>query len=429
MAKRAWLFVGVGIKRWLAVAALGILLIGLGLAVILNTRFIGLLEDRLLALLRPEGAWTPGLGLATGCGIAAFGAVLSVAGLRRAARALVDAVWSGSGEALAHRIYDRHQLQRGPKVVVIGGGTGLSTLLRGLKRYTSNITAIVTVADDGGSSGRLREELGILPPGDIRNTLVALADTEPLMEKLFQFRFERGEGLQGHSFGNLFIASLTEVTGDFEAAIRESSRVLAVRGRVLPSTLQSVRLRAVYTDGTSAEGESRIPQARKPIARMELVPADVRPVPETLEAIANADAIVIGPGSLFTSLLPNLLIPDLAEALRRARGRKIFVCNIMTQPGETDGFTASRHLEVLREQVGDMPLDVCIVNGQPIPAPMLERYRSEGAAPVTADIPALQAMGVRPVVRDLLDEQGVARHHPDRLALAVLEQIRGPWAF
>src|SRR5690606_3184302 len=219
---------------------LGVLVSGFGLAFILNAEVFGRIERSLFALLNPGGVWTPAFSLGVGGSLFAVGLLLGTVGLRQASRALLAAVWSGSGEDLAYRIYDRHQLQRGPRVVAIGGGTGLSTLLRGLKRYTSNITAIVTVADDGGSSGRLREELGILPPGDIRNTLVALADTEPLMEKLFQYRFDRGEGLQGHSFGNLFIASLTEVTGDVVAAIRESSRVLAVRGRVLPSTLQSV---------------------------------------------------------------------------------------------------------------------------------------------------------------------------------------------
>lgn len=425
--KKAWLYIGVGIKRWLAVVVLGVLVSGFGLAFILNVDVLGRLERWLRTLLNPAGVWHPAYSLGIGGGLLALGLFLAAFGLSRAARALVAAVWTGSGEALANRLYDQHHLQKGPKVVAIGGGTGLSTLLRGLKAYTSNITAIVTVADDGGSSGRLREELGILPPGDIRNTLVALADTEPLMEELFQYRFQRGEGLQGHTFGNLFLASLTEVTGDFELAIRESSRVLAVRGRVLPATLDSVRLQATFTDGTMAQGESRITAQGKQIAKLELLPEGVRPIPEALEAIAEADLIVIGPGSLFTSLMPHFLIPDMVEAIRAAKAPKVFVCNVMTQPGETDGFTASRHLQVLYDQVGPGLVDVCIVNGQPFPEDVLRRYEAEGAVPVAVDREAIEALGVRPVVRALLDENHMARHHPDRLAMAVLEQLVRPW--
>lgn len=425
--KKAWLYIGVGIKRWLAVVVLGVLVSGFGLAFILNVDVLGRLERWLRTLLNPTGVWNPAYSIGIGGGLLALGLFLAALGLSRAARSLVAAVWTGSGEALANRLYDQNHLQKGPKVVAVGGGTGLSTLLRGLKAYTSNITAIVTVADDGGSSGRLREELGILPPGDIRNTLVALADTEPLMETLFQYRFQRGEGLQGHTFGNLFLASLTEVTGDFELAIRESSRVLAVRGRVLPATLDSVRLQATFTDGTTAQGESHITAQGKQIAKLELLPTKVQPVPEALEAIAEADLIVIGPGSLFTSLLPHFLIPEMVEAIRAAKAPKVFVCNVMTQPGETDGFTASQHLKVLYDQVGPGLVDVCIVNGQSFPEDVLRRYEAEGAVPVTVDRAAIEALGVRPVVRPLLDENHMARHHPHRLAMAVLEQLVRPW--
>ncbi|GMA50254.1 hypothetical protein GCM10025857_16110 [Alicyclobacillus contaminans] len=225
------------------------------------------------------------------------------------------------------------RLQRRPRIVAIGGGTGLSVILRGLKEFDVDLTAVVTVADDGGSSGRLRSDFAMPPPGDIRNCLVALADTEPLLERLLQFRFPAGEGLAGHSFGNLFLAAMTHIMGDFESAIRETSRVLAVRGRVLPAVQEDVILRAIFEDGTVVEGESNIPELHKRIERVELVPGDVEPLPEVLEAIRGADAIVVGPGSLYTSILPNLLVPGIAEAVAESTAKKIFVCNVMTQPG------------------------------------------------------------------------------------------------
>ena len=260
------------------------------------------------------------------------------------------------------------------RIVVIGGGTGLSVLLRGLKHEPVHITAIVTVADDGGSSGRLREEMDMLPPGDIRNVLTALADTEPLMEKVMQYRFSTGTGLAGHNLGNLLLAAMNEITGDFVTAVKTLSGVLAVRGDVLPASTQSIRLKAEMTDGSLVVGESQIPLTGKEIKRVFLDPEDAVPLSEALLAIAEADAILIGPGSLYTSILPNLLVRGLFAAIKRSPAPKIYICNVMTQPGETDGFTASRHVNVMYEHVNEPFLDTIIVNSAELPNHVLEKY-------------------------------------------------------
>lgn len=308
-----------------------------------------------------------------------------------------------------------------PRVVVIGGGTGLAVMLRGLKRLPVSITAIVTVADDGGSSGRLRHDMGMPPPGDIRNVLVAMADTEPILEKVLQYRFQNGNGLAGHNLGNLFLAALQDITGDFTHAIQEASQVLAVRGRVLPSTAQEVTLRAEMTDGTSVKGESRIPLAGKRIRRVFLEPGDVRPLPEALEAIAEADVVVIGPGSLYTSILPNLLVEGLAAAIRAAKARTVYICNVMTQPGETDGYTAFDHLEAIHRHVGDHLIDTIIINNETPPSAILQQYAEEGAAMVQPDIGRLQVAGCEVLAENLLQYRSVLRHDADRLSELILE--------
>jgi uncharacterized cofD-like protein len=314
-------------------------------------------------------------------------------------------------------------LQRRPRIVAIGGGTGLSVVLRGLKEFQVDLTAIVTVADDGGSSGRLRSDFAMPPPGDIRNCLVALADTEPLLERLLQFRFPSGEGLAGHSFGNLFLAAMTHIMGDFESAIRETSRVLAVRGRVLPAVKEDVTLRAVLEDGSVVDGESNIPNADRPIHHVELVPGDVEPLPEALEAIAQADAIVIGPGSLYTSILPNLLVPGLASAIAASPAKKIFVCNVMTQPGETDSFSASRHVEVIYQHVGKRLFDYIIVNGASLPKEALEKYQAQHSYPVQVDIEALHRLGLRVIARDFVHYATYARHDSRLIAEQIVSLI------
>jgi uncharacterized cofD-like protein len=313
---------------------------------------------------------------------------------------------------------------RGPRVVAIGGGTGLPNLLSGLKAYTDNLTAVVTVADDGGSSGRLRADLNIPPPGDLRNCLVALAETQPLMSQLFQHRFTRQGSLSGHSFGNLFIAALTEVTGDFGEAVRASSKVLAVSGQVLPVTLDDVRLMATLADGRKIYGESRITAAGGAIRRLSLDPAGARPNPEVLQAIARADAIVMGPGSLYTSILPNLLVDSVAKAVEHSGALKIYVCNVMTQPGETDGLTAAGHLRALKEQTGYSLVDYVVANTEAPTEDVRRRYEQKGQYPVELDREAVEALGVRLVKARLLETRdGLIRHNPGRLARTVIRLI------
>ncbi|WDM02937.1 YvcK family protein [Alicyclobacillus cycloheptanicus] len=314
-------------------------------------------------------------------------------------------------------------MQRRPRIVVIGGGTGLSVILRGLKEFQVDLTAIVTVADDGGSSGRLRTDFAMPPPGDIRNCLVALADTEPLLERLLQFRFPSGEGLAGHSFGNLFLAAMTHIMGDFESAIRETSRVLAVRGRVLPAVKEDVRLRAVLASGQVVDGESEIPQAGERIDHVELIPNDVEPLPEALDAIRDADAIIVGPGSLYTSVLPNLLVPGLADAVAGSAAKKIYICNVMTQPGETDAFSASRHVDVIYRHVGRKIFDYILVNASSLPPEALAQYQAQGSYPVLVDVEALHRLGLRVIARDFVHYATYARHDSRLIAEQVISLI------
>lgn len=305
---------------------------------------------------------------------------------------------------------------RRSRVVVIGGGTGLANLLRGLKKLPIDITAIVTVADDGGSSGILRSELDMPPPGDIRNVLMALADTEPMLAKLLQYRFTSGNGLAGHSLGNLIVAAMKDITGDFVTGVRELSRVLAVRGNVLPASAEAIVLRAELDDGSVVVGESRIPKAGRPIARVMLDPADAKPLPEALRALREADGILIGPGSLFTSIIPNLLVPGVAEAIRRSDAAKIYVCNVMTQPGETDGFAVSDHLAAIERHVGGRLLDWVIVNNGEIPAEVQAKYAEKGAQTVRYDADKVAALGYRVVADTLVRFRTYLRHDAERLS-------------
>ena len=311
-------------------------------------------------------------------------------------------------------------MTRQPHIAALGGGTGLSSLLRGLKRRPLDLTAIVTVADDGGSSGRLRRELGVLPPGDIRNCLVALAEDESLMGRLFQHRFADGE-LSGHSFGNLFLAALTEVTGNFDLAIQWSSHVLKISGDVVPSTLSQISLWAERADGTHVCGESTIAAGDGPCRRVWLEPEPVAH-PPALDAIADADLVLLGPGSLFTSVLPHLAVPELVEAIGAARGVRAYVCNVMTQPGETDGFDAVDHLErVLEASRGGV--DVIVVHEGPLDPAAAAAYAAQGQEPVRADHARLGALGVRVVAHDLAEEGRMVRHSPEALADALTELV------
>jgi uncharacterized cofD-like protein len=305
-----------------------------------------------------------------------------------------------------------------PGIAALGGGTGLSSLLRGLKHAPVDLTAIVTVADDGGSSGRLRRELGVLPPGDIRNCLVALADDESLMGRLFQYRFADGD-LSGHPFGNLFLAALAEVTGNFDLAIQECSRVLKIRGRVLPSTLQQVRLWAERVDGSTGCGESNIAAGLGACRRVWLDPTPQAHGP-AVDAIAAADLVVLGPGSLFTSVLPHLSVPQIAGALASTRALRVYVCNVMTQPGETDGFTAADHVRRVLEAVPG-GLDAVVLHEGPLDPEAVAAYAAMGQVPVGLDRAAMDAMGVRVVTADLAQPGALVRHTPEALAAVLLE--------
>ncbi len=419
-----WLYPGMKVKRWLALSFAGIILVSTGIAILLDIGIVGALERGLIRTLAPISAYLGITGTLLSV-IVAFcsGGFFVVTGITHLIQSIASVLLpEGHSERLVDLVYTRRYLaKKGPQIVVIGGGTGLSTMLRGLKKYPARLTAIVTVADDGGSSGRIRNDLGILPPGDIRNTLAALADTEPLMEQLFQYRFHWGEGLEGHSFGNLFIAAMTDITGDFEQAIKESSRVLAVRGQVLPSTLKEVKLQATYSDGSTMRGESLIPQVGKSIERVELHPRDCFAVPEALQAIRSADLIILGPGSLYTSVLPNLLVSGIAEAVKQSSAPKVYVCNVMTQPGETDGYTAADHVQALVNHVGPGVIDYAIVNDATIPQELLIKYEAQGAFPVVADVERIKQMGIKPVSRPLISLSDLVRHNPDDLAKCILD--------
>ena len=327
------------------------------------------------------------------------------------------------------------QPNRSVRVVALGGGTGLSMVLRGLKEYVasskkeqvgrpiSDLAAIVTVTDDGGSSGRLRREYRVLPPGDIRNCMVALSKDEHLLGKLFQYRFPAGRGLAGHSFGNLFLTALTNVTGDFPEAVRVSARVLAIRGRIFPSTAQNVTLEAELEDGKTVHGETNISRSRKPIREVRLVPSRVQPLPEVLEAIGSADLILVGPGSLYTSIIPNLLIQKVAQAIKRSRATCVYIANLMTQPGETQHYSVADHVRAIYEHTGKDLFDFVVINRSRVPSSLLRRYRAQSAEPVDPSFDKLDRMKLRYVTGDLLNHRGVVRHDQRRLARLLLDQF------
>jgi len=307
-------------------------------------------------------------------------------------------------------------LQRKPRIVVIGGGTGLSVMLRGLKQKPLDITAIVTVADDGGSSGILREELQIPPPGDIRNVLSALADIEPLMTEVLKYRFNNGTGLAGHSLGNLILAAMTDITGDFVTGITELSRIFAVRGRVLPAANQAIVLKAEMEDGSIVVGESTIPKSGLAIRRVFLEPSDVKALPEAVQALEEADAILFGPGSLFTSIIPNLLVPDLAEAIVKSDAVKLFVCNVMTQPGETDNYSVSDHLAAVQAHIGHQLFDYVIVNDGEIPPQVESMYAEQGAKAVQLDLDEVTRQGYKVIADTLVLFRTYLRHDAEKLS-------------
>lgn len=394
-----WFYPGLKIKRWVFFIILGLVLILISTQYNQNTYW-----DKVIASSQKI--------------VGTIFVILSVIFL---IMSILEVITPYNRKELIDIIYEKRFLAKGPRIVVIGGGTGLSTILAGLKEYTSNISAIVTVADEGGSSGKLREEFGILPPGDIRNCLVSLAEAPQLMRDLFQYRFSEGGGIKGHSFGNLFITAMTQITGSFNAAIKESSEILAIRGKVLPSTLDIVRLQAEYDDGTVCAGEDKIPQLGKVIKKIVLIPQNPQPNPEAVKAIKEAELIILGPGSLFTSVLPNLLIGDITSSIVKKNVLKIYICNIMTQKGETQGFTASQHLKRLVEHTSREIINCCIVNSGGLNPDLLKKYAKDNSFPVVVDREEIAKMGIVVFEGNLVNATNYLHHDPYRTAKKIMD--------
>lgn len=398
-----WLYPGMRVKRWILLCVAGVIVCAMGFVLTVMN-------------IKPAGGII--------CVVAGAAAVW--VSIRKIIKSVVTVLLPQREHELVNIMFQKRHSIRGPRVVVIGGGSGLSVLLHGLKEFTSNITAVVTVADDGGSSGRLRSQFDIPAPGDIRNCLVALAEAEPLMSDLFQFRFKESGELEGHNFGNLFILAMLKVTGDFDKAIKESSKILAIRGRVVPSTLKKVTLVAHHTDGSQTSGESAISRARVPIRRLMLEPQSCAASEDALSAIADAEAIVLGPGSLYTSILPNLLVEDVADAIARTSVPKIYICNVMTQPHETDHFTAFDHVNVLAEHTRPEILSHVILNSAPIPAAVLERYAAEEAYPVANDSERIRALGYEVIEDPIISIKDMVRHNSRRISKIILDLAQNP---
>lgn len=401
-----WFYPGLRVKRWISLLLVGVFLI------LASSRYISGDVHFVMKIIN---------GIILG-----VGAICLVIGTAYLIKSFFEVIYPYKEKGLIDIIYEKRFLAKGPKIVAIGGGTGLSTILEGLKEYTSNITAIVAVADEGGSSGRLRKEFGILPPGDIRNCLVSLAEAPQLMCDLFQYRFAEGEGIKGHNFGNIFITALAEVTGSFKDAIEESSKVLAIRGRVIPSSLDRIRLKAEYIDGTTQEGEDEIPKVEKPIKNIFILPSDAKPNPEALEAIREAEIIILGPGSLFTSVLPNLLIKGISEEISKRNTLKIYICNVMTQHGETDGFTATDHIETLFYHTHKNIVNCCIVNAGRLDYSLLLKYSQEGSFPVIPDKNRLRILKIFVVEDDFVSRFNYLRHDPKKTAKKIIN-IYNSW--
>jgi uncharacterized cofD-like protein len=404
-----WFYPGMGVKRWLLLSFIGVILIVSG----------GQFLSGPTTLFRVIGIFYMFIGI-----------VIISLGIKKIMITFIGVILPQRHDELVDLIYQKKHLERGLKIVAIGGGTGLSTLLQGLKQYTSNLTAIVTVADDGGSSGKLRQDFDILPPGDIRNCLVALADTSPLMEELFQYRFDGESTLGGHSFGNIFILALSRVTKGFEEAVQAASKILAIRGRVVPSTLSTINLVAELEDGTTASGETNITQRKNkaPIKKLTIQPLECNPTASSLQAIADSDAVVLGPGSLYTSIMPNLLINPIAEAINNSPAVKIYICNVMTQPGETDRYRASDHIKAIYNNTKLKHIDYALMNNSNIPKTLAERYRSQESYQVQADIEEVRSMGITAMEDNFITISGTEgreylRHNPRKVTKSIIDII------
>jgi len=421
----SWLLPGLVIKRWMVTSAIGFLTSLLGIAIWTNLRPLYWLIEVFFWLMS---------GLTSILPVSVLGPLIVVAGLllmglgqNRSMNSIQKALVPEKNTFLVDALRVKSKLNRGPNIVAIGGGTGLSTLLKGLKSYSSNITAIVTVSDDGGSSGILRKQLGVQPPGDIRNCLAALSNEEPILTRLFQYRFSGGSGLDGHSFGNLFLSALTTITGSLEKAVQASSRVLAVQGQVLPATNVDVMLWAELEDGEKIFGESKISKSKKLISRIGYLPENPSALPSALESIKEADLILLGPGSLYTSLLPNLLVPEIVNALIKSTAPKIYISNLMTQPGETDGLDVYQHVKSIEKQLSNFGVKNRIFNtvlsqNQYENSPLIDYYRSRGAEPVLCNKKKLLSEGYYVLQAPLYAKRitPTLRHDSRRLARAVI---------
>ena len=416
-----WLVPGLKVKRWFALIIIGSVLAALGLTFLFKLEpiyFIVETAKKIVHFMPPEPV---------GVVFILLGAIIFIQAWKKTNFMGLGSDAERKQRTLGEVVYRKMKLDHGPKIVAVGGGTGLSTMLKGLKKITNNITAIVTVGDDGGSSGRLREEMGVLPPGDIRNCIAALADDEDIVTKLFQYRFKTGEGLEGHSFGNLFLTAMTGICGDIISAIKESSKVLLIRGRVLPATTDDMRLVAKMEDGSIVKGESHIPEAGKKIVELSCEPKNCRPSIEVIDAINNADLIVLGPGSLYTSITPNLLVKEISRAILNSKAKKIYVCNIMTQPGETDNYSAADHVQALFKHaklasgICDKKLFDAVLINNFMPQNLAKKYEEADSLPVETDTSRLKKMGLEIVMNKLIEDnkEGLVRHSPSRLAKSI----------
>lgn len=415
MKFRDWLRPGIKVKRWVVFAIFGIILIIFGLNELSRHMLYNWYYKGFYILLNVTGIFI--LYISVTEGIKAIMALINSGYLK----------FSIDSKKLESLIYEKRLLVKGPKIVVIGGGTGLSTMLRGLKYYTSNITAIVTVADDGGGSGDLREDLGILPPGDIRNCILALADTEPLMEELLQYRFKEGR-LKDQSFGNLFLAAMDGISENFEEAVKKMSSVLAVTGKVMPVTLENMVLKCELKNGRIVKGESNIPlesiKQKSPIDKIMIEPKEAKALVDSVEAIRTADAIILGPGSLYTSVIPNLLVKDIVEAIKKTSAIKIYVSNIMTQPGETDDYDVVDHVKAIIDHSYDGVIDYVIANVGEIGKELEEKYLEENSKLVTKDEKELQNLNIKLIESDFVKTtKGLIRHDSEKLAAVIVETI------
>ncbi len=415
-----WLYPGMRLKRWFFLIGLSLVVFIVGFSGLMSQRVVGVhyrptliveIEDHLKHLKFVDFLFMV---------LAIWGLIL---GIRRLIFSVLTVYAPSREKEFVNTVYQKTRLKRGPRIVVVGGGTGMPNVLSSLKHYTSNLTAVVTVADDGGSSGRLRKDFGTPPPGDIRNCIVALSDQETLLNDLFQYRFKDHGDLKGHSFGNLFITVMREITGDFGKAVEESSRVLATRGTVMPVSFEPMTLQAKLKNGKMIFGESNISHSRFPIEQVLLKEKNIRPNKEVLKAILEADAVVLGPGSLFTSIIPNLLIKEVAETIALSRAIKIYVCNVMTQPGETDFFSVSDHVKAILKHTGPGFIHYVIANKEKVPSKLLARYEKHGQEPVVMDEAAVDELGVKMVKKNLLHREDYVRHSPEKLGKAIIRLL------